>query len=99
MVRHIVAWNFNKKFADEQNMENAKKVKDELEELVDLIDEIILLKVDINPLKTSSCDVVLTSLFENKETLAAYIIHPEHERVRNFVNTVLINKQCIDMYE
>ena len=99
MVRHIVAWNFNEKFTDEQNRENAKKIKEELERLVDLIDEIVFLKVDINPLKTSSCDVVLTSLFENEETLATYIVHPEHQRVRNLVNMLLVNKQCIDMYE
>ncbi|MEZ4357718.1 MAG: Dabb family protein [Eubacteriales bacterium] len=99
MVRHIVAWNFKKNFTSEQNRENAAKAKEKLEALTDKIGEIVSLKVDINPLKTSTCDIVLTSLFENEKTLASYIIHPEHQRVRDFVNTILENKQCIDIYE
>ena len=99
MIRHIVMWNFKDGFANHENIEHAKKVKTELEALIQYIDGIIELKVHINALSTSNKDIVLNSLFESEETLAEYQIHPEHKRVGAYVGTVMQNRVCIDYYE
>jgi len=99
MVRHIVAWNYKDGFSDNENKENAQKVKSELEALTKCIDGIIELKVHIDVLSSSSKDVILNSLFESEEALSAYQIHPEHQRVGAFVGTVMQNRVCVDYYE
>ena len=99
MLRHIVSWNYKDGFTESENKENAIKMKAELEALTKCIDEIVELKVYINMLPTAHKDIILTSLFENEETLVAYQVHPEHKRVAEFVGSVVQNRVCIDYYE
>jgi len=99
MVRHIVSFNYQEKFDRNQNRENALIVKNELETLVEKIDGIIELKVYIDSLDTSDRDLVLNSLFKNAEDLAAYQVHPEHQKVVAIVNTMMMNKTTIDYIE
>jgi len=99
MLRHIVTWNYKDGFTNNENKENAKKVKSELEALTQHIDGIIELKVYINELTSSNKDIILNSLFESEEALVAYQIHPEHQRVSTYVGTAMQNRACIDYYE
>ena len=99
MLRHIVMWNYKEGFANSENQENAKKVKSELEALKQSINGIIELDVYINALSSSNKDIVLNSLFESEEALAAYQIHPEHKRVSEFIGSVVQNRACIDYFE
>ncbi len=99
MVRHIVAWNYKDGFSADENIENALKVKTELESLTQCIAGIMKLEVHINTLPSGNRDVILNSLFESEEALAAYQIHPEHRRVSEFVGTVMQNRTCMDYYE
>lgn len=99
MVRHIVAWNYKDGFTESENKENAQKVKEQLEALINVIDGVIELKVNINTLSSGNKDIVLNSLFQDEEALNAYQIHPEHKRVGLFVGTVVQNRTCIDYYE
>ena len=97
MVRHIVAWNYAEGFTTEENRKNALKMKRELEDLINLIPGINSINLYIEPLSTSDSDLVLDSVFESEEALAAYIIHPEHVRVgTNYVKPVTRNRKCID---
>ena len=99
MVRHIVIWNYKDGFTEAENKENALKAKAELEALAQMIDGIAELKVYINELSSSNKDLVLNSLFESEEALAAYQIHPEHLRVAAFVASVVQDRVCIDYHE
>lgn len=99
MLRHIVTWNYKDGFSENENKENAHKVKSELEALTKCIEGITELKVYIDTLSSGNRDIILNSLFQDKESLAAYQIHPEHKRVSSFVGTVMQNRVCIDYYE
>lgn len=99
MVRHIVMWNFVEGFTHEENMANAKKVKEILEALPSKIDGIVSLEVIINPIDTSNRAVILNSLFENEEALANYSPHPEHVNAGKFVRSVLTDRACADFIE
>ena len=99
MLRHIVMWNYADGFTDDENKQNAKKMKSELEALTQYIDGIIELKVYINTLSSSNKDIILNSLFKNAEALSAYQTHPEHQRVSRYVSTVMQNRACIDYFE
>ena len=99
MLRHIVMWKYKEGLADRENKENAIKIKTELESLKQSINEIVELKVHINELTSSNMDIVLDSVFENEETMAAYKIHPEHMKLAEFIGTVLQDRTVIDYYE
>ncbi len=97
MVKHIVAWNYAEGFTAEENRKNALEMKRELENLINLIPGINSINLYIEPLSTSDSDLVLDSVFESEEALAAYTIHPEHVRVgTNYVKPVTRNRKCID---
>lgn len=66
MVRHIIIWNFADGFTDQENKDNAKRVKEELENLINLIEGIVSIKVSTDPLPSSNGDMCLNSLFESQ---------------------------------
>lgn len=99
MIRHIVAWDFADGFSEDENIKNAQRVKAELENLKNLIDEVVEIKVQINPTATSSRKVMLNSLFNSEEDLAKYQVHPEHKKVGNFVRSALKDRVCLDFEE
>ena len=96
MVRHIVTWNFKDGFTQEENLENAKKAKAELEGLKQHISGIIELQLHIDLLPSSNKAVVLDSLYESNEALEAYQRHPEHVRVAAYIGTVFQDRACVD---
>ena len=98
MVRHLVAWNYAEGLTEEENKKNAEIMKRELENLKNLIDGIVSIKLYTKPLGSSDTDLLLDSLFESEEALKAYVVHPEHVRVgTNYVKPVVRNRRCIDM--
>lgn len=99
MIRHIVMWNHKDEFNEEQQAQNAQIVKTELESLTDKISGIISLHVITNPLASSNRQVVLNSLFESKEHLQQYQIHPDHVRVSQFVGSLMTDRICMDFEE
>jgi len=96
MVQHIVAWNYADGFSDAENRANAQMVKRELEALAKVINGVVELTVHIGLLSSGNRDIVLYSLFESVESLEAYQIHPEHQRVSAFVRTVTKDRVCVD---
>lgn len=97
MIRHMVAWNYADSFSEEENRRNAEIMKRELENLKNLIDGIISIKLFTKPLISSDSELLLDCVFENEETLKAYVIHPEHVRVgTNYVKPFVKNRKCID---
>lgn len=99
MIRHIVAWDFKEGFSEDENIKNAQKVKGGLENLKNLIDEVVEIKVLINPTSSSSRKVMLDSLFNSEEDLAKYQVHPEHKKVGEFVRSALKDRVCLDFEE
>ena len=96
MLRHIVTWNYRPEFTLEENRQNAEIVKIELESLKQNIGGIIELDFHIDPLPTSNKDVCLDSLFESKEALTEYKVHPEHIRVGEFITSVFQDRVAFD---
>lgn len=96
MIRHIVAWNFPSDTSDEEKKVIGEKIKEKIEALIDVIPGIIKIQVLLNPLSSSTRQVVLNSLFENEEALAAYQIHPDHQNVAAFIREHLCERICLD---
>lgn len=99
MIRHIVMWKL-KDFAEKgTKAENAVKIKEGLEALVETIKEIrgIEVGIDMGIEKSDMVyDVVLYSEFENEEDLARYQKHPEHQKVAQFIGKVKEKRTVVD---
>lgn len=99
MVRHIVSWNFKEELTPEEKAGHGLKIKKDLEALKSVIEGIQELTVIVSPLPSSNAEIVLNSLFETEEALAAYQIHPEHKKASSFVGSVTKDRRCLDFLE
>lgn len=99
MVRHIIMWNYKDGLTKEENKSNAKRIKRELENLVDTIDGIIEMNVVFNKLSSSTADIVLNSLFIDEKALEDYQDHPDHVKAAQFVRSVTQDRKCVDYIE
>lgn len=89
MVKHIVMWKL-KDFAEGgSKIENARKIKEGLEALKEVIEEIREIEVGINFEKSDMAyDLVLYSVFDNERDLDIYQNHQEHLKVGAFIGKV-----------
>ncbi len=97
MVKHIILWTLK----PEHNTPAVKTaMKEGLEALVGVVPGLLELRVAIDPLPSANADVMLYSVLESAEALAAYATHPAHvhvadTRVRPFTAT----RACMDFEE
>lgn len=88
MIRHIVIWNLKETAEGGTKAENAQKIKAGLEDLVGKIGGLLKAEVGVNCIE-GGADLCLYSEFTDKESLAAYRIHPLHKEVQTFVHKVI----------
>jgi len=97
MIKHIVMWRLKDFAAGASKEENAMKLKETLEALDGVIDEIISIEVGINFNNSPvAFDVVLYSEFEDREGLEAYQKHPEHLKIVDFVGEIRTDRAVVD---
>ena len=73
MIKHIILWKL-KDFSESEKEQIKKNAKEGLESLKGKIDGLIDIKVNINGLETSNCDMMLDSTFKSFEDLKNYCI-------------------------
>lgn len=98
MIKHIVMWKLKEQALGASKKENAKIIKEKLENLVGIVDEIKSLEVGINTDTGDDMayDACLISEFENIDALNRYKVHPEHKKVSAFVKEVRISRATVD---
>ena len=80
MVRHMILWKL-KAMSEEEKMERKKLVKEGLESLEGQIPGMKKIHVRTEKLPSSTCDMMLDSIFESEEALKNYSVHPAHVKV------------------
>lgn len=97
MVKHIVMWKLHDIAEGTGKLENAKKIKADLEALKEVIKEIIEIEVGINELESDqSYDILLYSTFKDFEDLNIYQNHPDHKKVAEFIGKVKSDRIAVD---
>ncbi len=92
MIKHIVFWNIRN---DENKESNMKEMRKKLTSLVGVVPGLISAEVGFN-YNPKGYDVALYSVFESKEALDGYQVHPEHLKVKKFVHSVITERACAD---
>ncbi len=97
MVKHVILWTLKDEYSGAEIDDIKNGIKEGLEGLKDKIPGLVEIKVITKPLKSSNCDVMLDSVFENEAALNGYSVNPAHvavanEKVRPFTAT----RTCMD---
>lgn len=96
MLKHIVMWRVGSG-AEGDREQNAARIKEMLEGLRGRLDGLIDIEVGINIIPADdACDVVLVSCFRDRGALQAYLGHPEHLRIGEFVKSVRTERRVVD---
>lgn len=97
MVKHVILWNLKDELGAEEKESIKKEIKEGLEGLKGKIPGLLEIKVNICPLASSNCDVMLDSSFEDEASLKGYAVHPEHVAVADGkVRPYTKSRVCMD---
>lgn len=97
MLKHIVMWRFVDGAEGKSKEEHALWMKEHLEALVGVVPQIRTLEVGINCCSSeTSYDAVLISIFDNKEAMELYKVHPAHVAVSEYCKKVRESRVDID---
>lgn len=98
MIRHIVMFKFKDEAESRTKKENVLIAKEMLENLQGKIPSLInsYVKVNSDVADKNNYDLVLVSEYETMEGLNAYIVHPEHKKVGEFMSKVREARACVD---
>lgn len=97
MVKHVILWTLKEEFSDAQKADIKKGIKEGLEGLKGQIPGMIDIKVNIDPLASSNCDLMLDSSFEDEASLKGYAVHPAHVAVADGkVRPFTASRVCMD---
>lgn len=99
MIKHVVMWKLKEVAEGKTKAENAQVMKKLLEDLPAKIDELDSAEVGINILEgedNAICDVVLTTQSETEEDMKAYAVHPDHQKVVDFIKKVVTERRVVD---
>ena len=97
MVKHVILWVLKEEIQGEEKEKIKAEIKEGLEGLKGQIPGLIDIKVNINPLPSSNCDVMLDSTFEDEEALKGYAVNPKHVAVADGkVRPYTASRVCMD---
>lgn len=100
MIKHIVLWKLRDHAEGHSKLENARRLKQELESLNGKIPGLLLLEVGINIADSQSgaddADVVLYSEFADMAALENYYPHPEHVKIKPFAKAIRRDRRVIN---
>lgn len=99
MVTHIVLWNIESKFHQNEREAIGQKIKTLLEPIKDLVPGAVNINVVAGGLTSSNREVALISSFETVEALEAYQIHPAHIEAGKYIKSVTCDRACMDFVE
>ena len=97
MVKHVILWTLKEEYSVSEKEEIKKGIKAGLEGLQGQIPGLLEIRVNILPMASSNCDLMLDSSFVNEEALKGYAVHPAHVEVANTkVRPFTASRVCMD---
>jgi len=99
MINHVVLWKLKEEAEGSSKAVNAAKMKELLEAMPPLIEELDSVQVGLHMFDerdNAVCDVALIARCKDQEDLRAYAAHPEHQKVVTFIKKVVSERRVID---
>ena len=100
MVKHVILWNLKDEYSEAEKSEIKAGIKEGLEGFMGKIPGLLHIRVNIRPLTSSNCDLMLDSSFEDEASLKGYAVHPAHVAVADGkVRPFTKSRVCMDYVE
>lgn len=96
MIKHIVFWKLLKDGSSKQRHDAIEEFRRRTEYLKSIIPQIQEAAVGENLNDGGQFHVCIDSVFRTQEELDTYINHPEHLKVREFMNSISYDKTVFD---
>ena len=97
MLKHIVFWKIAENGSAEERAALIDEFRAKIDYLKTLIPQLANARIGANTVE-GSYHVCIDSCFENKESLDEYIEHPEHLKVRAWLDSISYDKAVFDYY-
>lgn len=95
MVKHVILWKLKEDIEDPAKVK--REAKETLEALVGKVPGLLELKLIVEGLETSNCDMMLDSTLESFEALKGYAVHPDHVAAADgYVRPFTSTRLCMD---
>jgi predicted naringenin-chalcone synthase len=91
-------WKLHDSYSVEEKENLKREFRSKLLDLKGKIDVLQSIEVYLNTYeeKETNFDIFLDTSFKSMEDLKAYSVHPEHVKVVEFVNSLKLNRACVD---
>ncbi|MFW6022097.1 MAG: Dabb family protein [Halanaerobiaceae bacterium] len=97
MIKHVVMFKMKENAEGENKFQNARKMKEMIENLMGKIEVLKSMEVGLNINDSEAAyDIALYSSFDDEESLNKYQVHPEHQKVLDFVRKVVKDRVVVD---
>ncbi len=97
MVKHVILWTLKDEYSAEEKAQIKQGIKEGLEGLLGKVPGLKEIKVNISPLESSNCDLMLDSTLEDEAALKGYAVHPAHVEVADTkVRPFTASRVCMD---
>jgi len=97
MVKHVILWTLKDEYSADEKAQIKQGIKEGLEGLLGKVPGLKEIKVNISPLESSNCDLMLDSTLEDEAALKGYAVHPAHVEVADTkVRPYTASRVCMD---
>lgn len=97
MIKHVVMWKLKESAEGNDKGQNKVAIKEKLLALKQKIKQIDSMEVGFNLNQTDAAyDVLLISTHKNKDALAEYAAHPDHQEVAGFIGKIVEDRKVVD---
>lgn len=98
MIRHVVMFKFLESADGRSKAENVRLTADMLNALQGVVPTLKRSETHIGAecADKTNCDLLLISDFDSFEDLQAYIVHPRHKAVGEFMRPLRESRSCVD---
>lgn len=97
MVKHVILWTLKEEYSAEEKQKIKEEIKAGLEGLKGVVPGLTEITVNINPLASSNCDLMLDSTLVDEAALKGYAVHPAHVHVADTkVRPFTASRVCMD---
>ena len=97
MVKHVILWTLKDEYSAEEKAQIKQGIKEGLEGLLGKVPGLKEIQVNISPLESSNCDLMLDSTLEDEAALKGYAVHPAHVEVADTkVRPFTASRVCMD---